>query len=462
MKRLLNLFLVIVLALTAFSVAADEREDRPNRDPDGIFWNAGQEQFDAWRVIDNVEEGAVLRFWPWALTPDFEDYLNKIIENFEATYPGVTVVLEGQPAAGARDNIRNTFSVGSPADIINLSDGWVAEFAEAGVLLNMDEAIGEAYPEIRAQYVDGAWEKVTFNGTTFYVPWYLSLSNTMAVNGLIFDELGLTEDDIPTTWDEAYAFAQRIREESDGRYHAFSFPWGELAGLGVLNSFIGEGVPVFNEDRSAVIFNEFPEAVAVMDAYKEMLDNDYVPRSSLRDDVRRMIDRFSEGETLLLMTGPQLLRLIEENNPEVYESLFLVNGIVGAANIRTIGGVQTLAIPASTQYPNAAVAFAVFVTNPDVQTAFSREVPIFSSNLVSYEDPFFQSEGEQLTDSLRPLAGEYFRTAVNTAILDFPSLSEVEQIVVGEFQAALLGVKSSQAALDDMARRINEILARGE
>ncbi|TVR20213.1 MAG: sugar ABC transporter substrate-binding protein [Anaerolineaceae bacterium] len=461
MKRLLNVFLIFVLALTAASiVSAEEREDRPNRDPDGVFWNPGEEQFEAWRVIDNVEEGAVLRFWPWALTPDFEDYLNQIIANFEATYPGVTVLLEGQPAAGARDNIRNSFGAGNPADIINMSDGWVAEFAEAGVLLNMDEAIGEAYPEIREQYVDGAWQKVTFEGTTYYVPWYLSLSNAMAVNGLIFDELGLTEDDLPATWNEAYAFAERIREESDGRYHAFSFPWGELAGLGVLNAFVGEGVPIFNEDRTEVIFNQSPEAVAVMDAYKTMLDNDHIPRGSLRDDVRRMIDRFSEGEILLLMTGPQLFRLIEENNPEVYDSLFLVNSIVGEANIRIIGGVQTLAIPASTEFPNAAVAFATFVTNPDVQTAFSREVPIFSSNLVSYEDPFFQTDGEQLTDSLRPLAGEYFSTATDAGILDFPSLSEVEQIVVGEFQAALLGVKSSQEALDDMASRINDILAR--
>lgn len=462
MKRVFRFMAVFaVLCLTLGTVMAQEREDRPNRDLDGEFWNAGEEQFEAWRVIDGVEDGAEIRFWPWALTPDFEDYLNKVIENFEATYPGVTVILEGQPAAGARENIRNSFAAGNPADIINMSDGWVAEFAEAGVLMDMDAAIGEAYSDIREQYVDGAWEKVAFDGTTYYIPWYLSLSNTMAVNGLIADELGYTVDDLPTTSAESFDFAMRVAEDSEGAYSLYSYPWGELAGLGVLNAFVGEGIPIYNEDRSEVVFNT-PEAAELLNNYKMLIDEGLIPRESLTDDVREMIDRFSEGEILLLQTGPQLLRLIEENNPDVYDSLYLTNGLVGAANVRSIGGVQTVVVPAESEFPNAALAFAVFLTNPDVQTAFSQEVPIYSSNLESYSDPFFQEGGESLTDSLRPLAEEYFRTAENTGILDFPNLAEVEQIVLGEFQAAMLGVKTPEVALDDMVARINEILASAE
>ncbi|MEM9950371.1 MAG: extracellular solute-binding protein [Chloroflexota bacterium] len=463
MKRILSLLIVFAMLLTAFgTVLSQEREDRPNRDLEGNFWNPTQEDFDRWRVVEGVEDGAEIRFWPWALTPDFEDYLNQIIANFEATYPGVTVILEGQPAAGARDNIRNSFAAGDPPDVINMSDGWVAEFAEAGVLLDMDVAVGEAYPELREQYVDGAWTKVTFDGTTFHLPWYLAFSNVMAVNGLIADELGITGDDIPETWAEAYDFACDVREQSDGAYYAYSFAWGELAGLGILNVLVGEGVDIFNEDGSQVVFNENEAAVAVLDDFKRLLDEDCIPRESLTDDVREMVDRFSEGEILLLQTGPQLFRLIEENNPDVFDSLFLDNQFTGSANIRSIGGVQTLVVPAESEFPNAALAFALFVTNPDTQTAFSREVPIYSSNLTSYEDPFFTEGGPALTDQLRPLAGEYFQNATNTSILNFPNLAEVEQIVLGEFQAALLGVKTSQEALNDMATRINEILANAE
>lgn len=451
MKKWVVALLLVGLMAAALSVSAIGE----NRDPNRPFWNPTEEDYASWRVIEGVEEGAVIRFWPWALS-GFEAYLDQLVANFMATYPEVTVTYEIQPPAGARDNIRNNFAAGSPADVINVSDSWVAEFAQAGVLMNMDEALGERYPEIRAQYVDGAWVKAAYNGVTYSIPWYLALSNVMAVNTLILDELGYTLDDLPKTTAEVVEFARRVREDSGGAYYAYSYALGELAGLGVLNNFYGEGVPLFDENGNAA-FNT-PEAVKVLSDFATMIQEDLIPRESLTDDVREMVDRFAGGEVLLLSTGPQLLRLIQESNQEVYDNLVLVNGITGAANIRNIGGVQMLVIPASTPYPNAALAFAVFMTNAESQTAFTQEAAIFSSNIESYGDPFFTEGGPSLTDALRPLAREYFLSAQPVNI-SFPNVAQVEQVVLGETQAALLGVKTPEQAVADMQDRINAIIA---
>jgi putative chitobiose transport system substrate-binding protein len=450
MKKLVLFLLVLGLMAGALSVAAIGE----NRDPDRPFWNPSEEDIASWRVIEGVEEGAVIRFWPWALS-GFEAYLDQLVANFMRVYPEVTVTYEIQPPAGARDNIRNNFAAGSPADVINVSDSWVAEFAEAGVLMNMDEAFA-AYPELRAQYVDGAWVKAAYEGTTYSIPWYLALSNVMAVNTLILDELGYTVDDLPRTTAEVVDFARRVREDSGGAYYAFSYALGELAGLGVLNNFYGEGVTIRDESGAAV-FNT-PEAVQVLSDFTTMINEDLIPRRSLTDDVREMVDRFAGGEILLLSTGPQLLRLINEANPEVYESLVLVNGITGAANIRNIGGVQMIVVPANTPFPNAALAFAQYMTSAEAQTAFTQEAAIFSSNLDSYSDPFFTEGGPALTDGLRPLARDYFLSAQPVSI-GFPNQAQVEQIVLGETQAALLGVKTPAQAVADMQDRINAVIS---
>lgn len=454
MKKLIVALTMLALLAVSMSVVAIGE----NRDLDRPFWSPTEEDYAEWRVIDGVEEGAEITFWPWALS-GFEEYLDQLVANFNATYPEVTATYEIQPPAGARDNIRNSFAAGNPADVINVSDSWVAEFAEAGQLLNMDVAIGENYPAIRDQYVDGAWVKAAFDGTTYSVPWYLALSNVMAVNTLLLEELGYTLEDLPTTTAEVVDFARQVREDSDGAYYAYSYALGELAGLGILNNFYGEGVQITNEEGNAV-FNT-PEAVGTLQDFVTMIEEDLIPRESLTDDVREMVDRFSQGEVLLLSTGPQLLRLIEENNPEVYDSLVLVNGITGSANVRNIGGVQMLVVPEDTPFPNAALAFAVFMTNAESQTAFTQEAAIYSSNLDSYDDPFFTEGGPALTDELRPLARDYFLTAEPINI-SFPNLAEVEQVVLGETQSALLGVKSAEQAVADMEARVNEIIGAAE
>ncbi len=454
MKKLV--LLIVMLALMAITLSVGAIGE--NRDPDRPFWNPSEEDIASWRVIDNVEEGAVIRFWPWALS-GFEEYLDQLIANFMLAYPEVTITYEIQPPAGARDNIRNNFAAGTAADVINVSDSWVAEFAQADVLLNMDEALGVAYPELRAQYVDGAWVKAAYEDVTYSIPWYLALSNVMAVNTLILDELGYSLDELPATTAEVVEFARRVREDSGGAYYAYSYALGELAGLGLLNNFYGEGVELFADDGS-VVFNT-PEAAATLQDFVTLVQEDLIPRASLTDDVRQMVDRFAGGEVLLLTTGPQLLRLIEESNQEVFDSLVLVNGITGSANIRNIGGVQMIIIPESTPYPNAALAFAQFMTNAEAQTAFTQEAAIFSSNLESYDDPFFTEGGPALTDGLRPLARDYFLSAQPINI-SFPDLAQVEQVVLGETQAALLLVKTPEEAIADMEARINEIIAAAE
>jgi multiple sugar transport system substrate-binding protein len=154
-----------------------------------------------------------------------------------------------------------------------------------------------------------------------------------------------------------------------------------------------------------------------------------------------------------------MLRLVEENNPAVYAELGVAPGITGRSGASRVD-VQSLVIPKATPYPNAALALAVFVTNPEMQAEFSKWAGIFPSNLLSYQDPYFQSsEGGQLP-MIRPLAYDYVINAENRFVT-FPRDAEVRQIAAEATQAALLGQLSPLEALEQMSSRINALLGLG-
>jgi putative chitobiose transport system substrate-binding protein len=453
MKRLAVVLLAVaVLVMPLMSAFA--QQDLRATDP---FWNPTDENFAAWRVVDGVEEGAELTFWTMSLSPTFDEYINKIVENFEATYPEVNVTWEDQPWDQLQEKTRNAFAAGDPPDVINLSPAWVGEFAEAGLLMDMDAAM-EAYPDIREQYSDGAWNTLTYEGVSYQVPWYLGLSNFIGYNTAILDELGITVEDLPTSWAELYDFLVMVRENSD--YYGTSLNFGTGIELNLLGYLQYNDVPVFNEEGKCAL--NTGTAAADLQLWVDMINNDLIPRESLTDDHRAMVDRFSEGETAVIRIAPHMLRLVEENNPDMFTTnLGVAPGITGTSGANQVD-VQSLVVPAAAEYPNAALALALFVTNPEAQAAFAKEVGIFPSNLLSYQDPFFTTtEDGNPVSAVRPLALDYVTNAENRTV-SFPNDAEVQQAIVDAQNQALLGEKTPQQALDDLCTQIDSLIAAAE
>ncbi|WP_119069984.1 ABC transporter substrate-binding protein [Aggregatilinea lenta] len=453
MKRLI-VALVLVCALVVPMATGFAQDDDPRAsDP---FWNPTDELIQSWRVIDNVEEGAEITFWTMSLSPTFDEYINKIVENFELAYPEVTVNWEDQPWDSLQDKVRNSFAAGEAPDVININPTWIGEFAEADLLMNMDDALA-AYPDVRDQYSDGAWTTSMYNDASYQIPWYLGLSNFLGYNTAILDELGVAPEDLPTTWTDLYDFCAMVREESD--YYCTSLNFGGGIELNLLNYLVYNDVPVYNEDGTVAL--NTGSAVENLQLWADLVQNDLVPRESLTDDHRAMVERFSQGETAVIMIAPHMLRLVEEANPDVYAQLAVAPGITGTSGANATD-VQSLVIPAATEYPNAALALATFVTNAETQAAFSKEAAIFPSNLGSYDDPFFQSvDPENPVSVVRPLAYDYVLNALNLRPT-FPNDAEVQQVIIDAQNAALLAEKTPQEALDDMVAQINELIAEAE
>jgi putative chitobiose transport system substrate-binding protein len=352
--------------------------------------------------------------------------------------------------------VRNSFATNTPADVMNISPSWLGEFAEAGLLLDIDAAMAD-YADVRAQYSDGAWNTRAFDGVSYQVPWYLGLSNFLGYNKALLEELGLTEADLPTTWPELYAFAENVRANSD--YYAISLNFGSGTELNLLPYLLYNDVPAYLEDGTVGL--NTGTAAENLQLWVDLVENDLIPRESLTDDHRQMVERFSQGETVLIMIAPHLLRLVQETNPDVYAQLAVAPGVTGSSGKNAMD-VQSLVIPASTPYPNAALALALFVTNPETQAAFSKEVNIFPSNLVSYADPFFQEiDPENPISVIRPLALDYVTNAENR-VPTFPNDAEVQQVIIDAQNAALLGTKPAQQALDDMVAQMNDLIAAAE
>jgi putative chitobiose transport system substrate-binding protein len=396
-------------------------------------------------MMEGVEANAEISFWTYYLSPTFDEYIKCTIARFEAAYPGVKVNWEDHQASYL-DDYRNSINSGNQPDVANLSnnEGWVQEFAQAGKLLDLTENAPQAIVD---QYFPNLFADNLVNDHSFQFPWYQAIAVEL-INTKIYKD---DPADFPTSIDALPALCQSIKDDS-----------GTLCDIRLtVNDYLSQmtyegGVTVMNEDRSEFTFDS-PEAVAWLQMYVDMVKAGTVDTDALTTALDRVaLLIFSAGQAPFYQTGPQLIRVVKSNNPDLYDNLALAPIPIGKSGV-TQPTSMAISVKKDTPFPNASMALAAFFTGPRAMLDFAKIVPIYPSTPAAYDDPFFSEQPELIEDSARPLAKDLISKQQNI-LIPIPHKKDVNDIVRQAVESALFGGVSAQEALSGAVDQANALL----
>ncbi len=163
-----------------------------------------------------AQEKTKVTIWH-TFTKGQEAYINKSVEDFNASQDKVVVEALTQPYSGFTDSVYNAVNEGIGPDIIFNYASEAAKYVDAGQLADLsqyiyDEEIGiEGFDESLVEGVMNGEVKAFSDGIIHYLPAYTT-GPIFFYNKTIFDELGLT---VPTTWEELEATCAVIKEKKD-------------------------------------------------------------------------------------------------------------------------------------------------------------------------------------------------------------------------------------------------------
>ncbi|MCG8480726.1 MAG: sugar ABC transporter substrate-binding protein, partial [Spirochaetales bacterium] len=372
---------------------------------------------------------AGITFWTMSLSPAFDDYINGVIADFESVNPGVTVEWVDVPWGDMETRVLTAAASGTLPDVANLNLPFSQRLAENGVLVNMDEAASAA----RDDYFDGTWLASSYNGEVFALPWYIT-TNMIYYNAELFEAAGLSPDAPPSDFDELREYARAVREAT-GAYGYMTFFNDQF----IMEELERMGIRLFNEDFTRARFNEAAVYEAV-EYYRSMLEEGLIPRETLisRSGTGEAIQLYSAGELAMFFGGTSHARMIRENSQEVYAATRVAPQIIGSGGKRNIA-VMNIAVPESSPHVEAAVDFAMFITNNENQVAFARAAgAIVPSTRGALDDPFFsESDGTAATDARIMSAREVAEgTVIFPPIQNWP---EVRDAFINAFQRSVAG-----------------------
>lgn len=313
------------------------------------------------------EEGATLKVWE-SDGPELE-FMQAAADAFKAKYPDVEFELEPVKHNEAKGRLALDGPAGVGADVFAAPHNQIGELAEAGLILENENA--DLYKD---QFISAAIAASKYKETVYGYPVGIE------TYALFYNKDVVTEP--VKTWDELKEFAKTYNDKGSNKYALMFEGANAYYDYMFLGGYGAELFGTSGEDENDFGFTKVDKeginekAIEAMNFLRSIrTDIMDVPAADITYDV--MIQGFESGQFPYMINGPWAIKSLLDNgvNFGITELPTLPNG----NKPQSFSGVRNLHVSAYTEYPVAAQMFAEFCSNLEMtkkRFEITNQIPV--------------------------------------------------------------------------------------
>jgi putative chitobiose transport system substrate-binding protein len=387
-----------------------------------------------------------IEFWTMQLQPKFTDYFNGLIGNFEKENPTLKVRWVDVPWTAMQSKILAAVSSKTAPDVVNLNPDFAAQLAGRNAWLTLDDKVDA---KTQSAYLPSIWKASMLNGKSFGIPWYLT-SRIAIYNSDLFKKAGLGAP--PKTYAELATVAKTIKAKT-GKYAFFMTAVPEDSGE-IMESFVQMGVKLIDAQGRAG-FNS-PEGKSAFEFWSNLYQQGLIPPEVTTEGHRHAVELYQSGQTALLSSSPEFLSAIATDAPDISKVSLAAPQLTGSTGKKNVA-VMNVVIPKDTEHPDAAVKFALFLTNAQNQLSFAKAANVLPSNIASLQDAYFSKAAPNASslDKARVVSAAQMKDA-EVLIPTLKDIKSLQKILYENLQATMLKQKTVEQALKDAEQSWNQ------
>lgn len=436
-KRLLALALTVMMTASVFIGCGKKETAQPASTQAEAEKTQGKS---AAADQTQSQEQITLQFWTISLSPTFNDFFNGLNAKYEQDHKNIKIKWTDLPYDAIQNKLVTAAAGGTAPDVVNLNTELALAMAGKDILVNLEKEATEGQKSI---YIKTLFESAKTSKGIFAFPWY-GAPNVLVYNKELLSKAGIQNP--PATFDEMLTLGKGVKQKT-GAYMYIPYHFRTILWL--------EGVPLLNEDGTKAAFNT-PEALELLNKYKKAADEQIIPKADW-GSWDKMLQQFNTGKLIMMNSGPQSLKRIQAEAPNIYKNIEVAPSMTGKAGIIE-NSIMNLVVPEISKHHKEAIEFAVYITNDENQLAFSKTVAIFPSTVKASQDSFFKSDTSTLEKKAISIAAGILPKTADLS-LGTSKQSEIFTAINNASQAVVLGNSDAKKALDDAEKKVNELLA---
>lgn len=366
--------------------------------------------------------------------PEFEVVIQEFTD-YEPLLEAYTLAQE----QGTQPAIIQLFEVGTQ---FAKDTGWFKSVNE--IIAGREEVMGQPVnfadivEPVSAYYtVDGEWASVAWNSST----------PILYVNMNMMEEVGLTADDIPTTWQETEAVCAAFEEKiaagelsgciSWPNHGWFFEQWLAQQNQLLVNNDNGRA------DRATEVFLTTPEALNIVEWHQAMYDKGYFYYSGIQRDWSGVVQSFNALELPMIMTSSasagSITSAAAENGVEVITSTMVYDDEYGWQGNLIGGATMWVSAGLDPAVEEAATAFLLYFSNTENSADWhkiSGYIPIRYTSIDLLNSEGWYEENPNFLVASNQINGSTVTPATQGAI--FGTFVETRDLVTQAIEDAML------------------------
>ncbi|MBQ9246309.1 extracellular solute-binding protein [bacterium] len=299
-------------------------------------------------------------FWTLQLGT-FDKYINKIIYEFEQNNPDIKIKWIDVPYSEGEKRTLASVLTDNPPDLVNLTPDFSMLLAQKGALFPIKK-------ENLNIYNKGITELLKYNDDYFGIPFY-------ATSAVTLYNKSYKTDIIPSTYTEL--FNTRLTNNDSGFLTMISVCENDTL-LKILNKYNINSPETLTSDKSIKFFQTL----------KYLYDSNIIPKESVTQSHRDSLEKYMSNQLAFVVTGANFLNMIKENAPSVYQNTVVLPQLTGETGLYDFS-LMNFVIPKKAHNKEAALKFALFLTNKENQLEFAKLTSILPVNNEALNDEYF-------------------------------------------------------------------------
>ena len=322
---------------------------------------------------------------------------------------------------------------------------WPAQFAKAGIVLDVTDRVNELDLD---DIYQGALDATKYEGKYYGMPW-LNDVKYMFVNMELLKQAGI--EAAPTTWDELIADAKACKEQGICEFPIVGCYAQAECLICDYTCIAGSFGGSFVDENNNPTLNS-AENVAALDFMAQTLKDGLCNPKSLEMIEDDVLSTFAAGNAVFAINWTYQYASMNDESQSAVVGQGAITPIPGTdkAQSATVNGGMPLMITAGCQHPDEAWDYMLFLASKEMQAQYcANALPIWKS--LYTDEKVIETAGAEVVAASQI----QFDYIVNRPMV--PYYNELSTSMQTEIQSVLLGQKSAKDALDGLQTLAEEL-----